>query len=411
MRMVFFSLRNFKKDGGGTIRMYGILNALAKSGKEIVFISNASNYENFDDSIKHIYIDYEVNAKQKAMLQGLLSVLPVQIVFFIFKPLFKKVKNTLEEAKITNGEVFFFEYLDNSVAYMLKKKGLIKSYINDIHGVTPIEFSYQMNTAKNINQYLTNWIKYKSSILLDKKVFNYGNGFIYASEKMKSFYDNINRNMILQKEYIIPNLLDEKVKKSKVDFQIKKNVQSTHKIDEEDFVFFFAGGYKPTSGVDDLIKAFYKVSSVKKNIKLILIGAGPLMSECKNLADDYSLNDKIIFIESIPYEQLITYQSFADVIVCPDKQNPYSNLIVHLKYFDSLASGKLVINGNFESVREINKDDFLSLTFDPSNVDSLKSVMLKCINDYDFLTEKYKNSKEYALSNLTYKSYVDKIDI
>lgn len=409
MRLVFFSLRNFQRDGGGSVRMYGILNALAKEGNEVVFISNAKNYQNFDDSIKHIYIDYEVSPGKKALFQGLLSIIPAQIVYFIFKTLFNKIEYSLEKANAQKGRVYFFEYMDNSIAYVLKKKRLISSYINDLHGVTPIEFSYQMKTATNYRKYIYFFLKYKSSLWLDKKVFNYGDGFIYASKAMKGYYDRFNKNTNHQENYIIPYVLDQNIKNNKIDQTELKRLQNLFKLEKKDFIFFFAGGYKPTAGVDNLIEAFNKVSITQENVKLILIGTGPYRKKCEQLVDKFSIKDRVIFIDSIPYENLIAYQNLANVIVCPDKQNPYSNLIVHLKYFDSLISSKLVINGHFESVKEINKDEFLSLTFEPSNVVSLYLTMQKCVYEYEELCQKYKSSRDYVLDNLTYKNFVNEV--
>ncbi len=50
MQYVFFSMRNFKRDGGGSIRMYGVLNALADRGHDVTFISNATTFVKFDSA-------------------------------------------------------------------------------------------------------------------------------------------------------------------------------------------------------------------------------------------------------------------------------------------------------------------------------------------------------------------------
>ena len=404
MRFVFFSMRDFTRDGGGSIRIYGILNALAAKGHQVIFISDAKRMNNFHHSITHRPLNQSFSNKQKAIFQLLLSFLPVSVVSLFYKRFVKNISAVLNEVIKNNEPVYFFEYLDNSIAYFLKKNKIIDSYINDIHGVAPIEFEMQVEIAKNLKSKLLNWFKCCSSKLLDKKVFNNGAGFVYTSNKMKEYYENTTFTKKEYKSYIIPNLLDSAFKRT-VNNDLKNELLKWFNIAENTFVFLFSGGYKPTSGVDDLIIVFKKLYVEYPNSKLILIGRGDIRNKCEELASD--MQNKIYFLDSIPYEELFTYQSIANVIVCPDKMNPYSNMIVHLKYFDALVSEKLVINGNFDSVKEINKNNFLSLSFDLSNINSLYQTMKNCIDNYDQLVVKYKDVNKYALEHLTYDAYID----
>ena len=75
-RFVFFSMNDFVNEGGGTIRMQGILNELAKSGQEVIFISNAENKDGFHPSIKHISIAYKFSRNDKRRFQFLLGLFP-----------------------------------------------------------------------------------------------------------------------------------------------------------------------------------------------------------------------------------------------------------------------------------------------------------------------------------------------
>jgi glycosyltransferase involved in cell wall biosynthesis len=403
-------MRNFKRDGGGSIRMYGLLNALADDGNEVIFISNAENYVKFHPNIKHIYINFDF--KDKARFQGLAAILPAKIVLKIYFNLFSKIEIALKCANLKNDEsekVIFCEYLDNSIAYILKKTGAIKSYINDLHGIATIEFKYQSDQQKNLFLKGLFFLKYLLSDALDRKVFGYGDGFIYASKSMKQFYEERYKKTINKKKFILPYFLSKNSCKNVPDKILQIKLRKQLDLNSNDFVFFFAGGYKPTAGVEDLICAFSKLSAINSNVKLILIGAGGNYNNCRSLVKKLTIENVVVFIEKVPYEELITYQSLADVIVCPDRFNPYSELIVHLKYFDSLISNKIVINSSFKSVKEINVDDFLSLSFEPSNQQSLFETMLHCNKHYDTLKEKYVGTKEFACSHLTYSDVIKQL--
>lgn len=407
MRFVFFSMRNFERQGGGTIRMYGVLNALADKGHEVVFVSNASNYEGFNPKISHIKIDANFSSIGKTIFQGLLGVLPVGIISIMFKKTLSKINVALEKASVGNNHVYFFEYLDNSLALVLKKNRKIFGYINDIHGVATIEFLYQMKNSTSLIQKIKFKLKYFVSNALDSRVFNNGDGFIYASEAMRNYFERCYPSVKNKLAYVVPNSLSIEAFNRTIDQELKTKLVENYNIDKHDFVFMFAGGYKPTAGVEDLIHSFSDLNKTYKNLRLILIGEGPSKDACLELIARLDLATRVTLIDGIPYSQLITYQSIANVIVCPDRENPYSNLIIHLKYLDALVSGKLVINGSFDSVMEINKDERLSINFEPSNQKSLCLAMKKCIDQYDFLTVRCFDNKKFASENLSYEACID----
>lgn len=408
-KFVFFSLRNFERDGGGSIRMYGILNALADKGNEVIFISNAKVKNKFHRNIKHIPVNFELGNKSKRILQGLASFLPPKLVLFIYRKLFKIIQQCVDEVVLDNETVYFFEYLDNTIGYLLKVKDDKYKYINDIHGVSTIEFQYQYQKTPNLLKKAVHYLKYLSSYYLDKKVFLNAEGFLYASNAMKNYYENMYGGIKEKKQYILPYLLGDVAGKNECNYALSQELQMNYNLSKNDFVIFFAGGYKPTSGVDDLVLAFSSLQKRYKNLKMILIGEGPFRNKCVNLVRQNHIEDKVVFINRVPYEDLACYQSLANVIICPDKQNSYSDLIVHLKYFDSLISGKLVINGSFISVQEVNKDEFLSLNFIPSDVNDLANTIEHVIVDYDELTEKYRDVKKYAFEKLTYSSLIHRL--
>ncbi len=409
MRFVFFSLRNFERDGGGSIRMYGILNSLAEKGNEVIFISNAKVKNKFHPAIKHKAINFEVSNKTKRILQGLTSFLPSTILFLIYLKLLKTIQKSIDDVIRANETVFFFEYLDNTIGYLLNSKNKRYTYINDIHGVSTIEFQYQYQKTTTLLKKRVYYFKYLLSYFLDKKVFLNASGFIYASNSMKGYYEGLYKEIKDKKHCILPYLSGNVIDGDTINILLSQKIKKEYNINENDFVLFFAGGYKPTAGVEDLIHAFNKLHEKYPNLKMILIGEGPTKNKCVNLIKEKQIENRIILIDRVPYEELITYQSLANVIICPDKQNPYSELIVHLKYFDSLSSGKLVINGGFKSVKEINKDEFLSLNFIPSEVKNLTQIIEKTIINYNELVDKYKSTKKYTLENLTYKSLINRL--
>ena len=406
MRFVFFSMNDFRNEGGGTIRMLGILNELAERGNEVVLISNTLKNDSFNQKIKHISIDHTFSRKNKRFFQGLMGIFPYWITNIFYKGFLEKLKIYSLE-KYSNENIYFFEYLDNSIGYWLFKNNVIKGYINDLHGVATLEFKFQSKLAKTTSDSIKFYFKYLVSNLLDRKVFNNAEGLIFASKTMKSFFEELYPLVTKKKNYILPYVLNSKSCLDIVDNNLKQTLIKGFEINDDQKVIFFAGSFKKTGGVPDLIEAFNRIIPEHKNIMLLLIGDGPTMEECIHLVSNYNLQEKIIFVGRIPYDELRTYQDLADVIVCPDKQNMYSELIIHVKYLDALVSGKIVVNGSFKSVLEINKNESLSINFIPSNTVSLSDALNRSLFNLEKLNEKYSSNKSFVCEKLTYKSFVE----
>ncbi len=407
MRFIFFSINDFTKHGGGVIRMTGVMNELIACGHEVILISNVKlqNATGLNSNIRIVNIDSIFSTRKKRAFQALLAVLPYYVINLIFKNFFKRMKVIFNS--YPNQSPIFFEYLDNSIGYWLFRNGLIDGYINDLHGIVPLEFKFQLRMAIGIRQKIVFYSKYINSIILDKKVFSNAAGFIFASKAMEDYLGSQYPSILTKKNVILSYLLSSDSNNKILNKELRCELIEKYSIKKSNIVILFSGIFKRTGGVPDLIEAFNNVSSAYDTAKLILVGDGTTFEECKELVSKYNLEKKVVFIGRTNYNDLVTYQDLADIIVCPDKQNIFSELIIHVKYLDALASGKIVINGSFKSVLEINVNESLSLNFIPSSVESLSNVLARSIKDCDALNEKYKTNKLFVVNHLTYKSNVE----
>ena len=401
--LIFFTLNDFNKDAGESVRIYGIVNGLIAAGENVTLISNATDYKMFKAGINHVNLGFAF--KHKKGFQASLGLLPAGIVYSLYKPLFKKIITALEAAGAIHKEVFFFDYLDNSIGYLLKEKKLIAGYINDIHGIANLEFEANIRNAINIKSRIINTAKLFLSKRLDRKVFSNAAGFIFGSNAMDKYFSGL-YPIQSAKRYIIPYVLDDKTTEQKIAPALKKALEEQYHIQQTDFVILFIGTYKNTSGVDNLISVFDKLCDLHRHLKLILVGDGPMKPKCDQLIAAGKWKEKIYTIDRIAYGDIVTYQSIAHVVVCPDDQNDFSEMIVHVKYFDALLSGKVVLNGSFSSVTEINVNDSLSVSFTPSSAASLFEKLHAIIENYSFYQDKYAHTRRYTIANLTYEKFI-----
>lgn len=401
---VFFTMNDFQKEGGGTIRMLGIINELAKIKEHIILISNIADRSKVHPNVKHIALDYVATREEKRRIQFRLGLFGPKKLNTKSKDLLKKLKTAFAHLD-QNSKFIFFEYLDNSIGYWLKMNGVIKGYTNDIHGIASNEFGFQAKKATSFSAKLLFRLKKLVSQKLDQKVFENTDGIFYASEAMYQYFTKLYPSLKLKKNYYLPYVLNHQNVKP-ANAEVIKKFKEDLKIEETDFVFLFAGAYKETGGIQDLISAFDMVAEKQSEAKLILVGDGPTFEDCKSLGKSIKNSGKIFFLGRQPYHYLASFQAIANVLVCPDRQNLFSELIVHVKYLDALVSGKLVINGSFKSILEINKEKELSLLFKPSDIDDLAEKMIHAIENEEVLKNKFHSSKEYTLQNLTYTNFI-----
>jgi len=396
----FFTLNDFLKDGGETIRIRGIANALTKQGQDVTLVSNVKNFDGFDSRIKHIDIGYLMNKRQKRVFQFLLSILPFFIMKIFYFRLFIHLNSLLEKNGMIGREIIFCGYLDNSIGYFLKRSGVSIIVLNDIHGIGPVEFKYKAN--HNVIQTVYNRLRYWSACKLDTKVFALVDGLIFVSKAMQDYFLGLYPQIHDKQRFIVRDGVSKAFCHQKIDATLLKNLQQKYTLQEADEVVFFAGNFKDLGGVLDLFEAFRIILTVRENTKMVLVGAGEYYQKLENMIRLAGLENKVILAGRVPYMHLKTYQQLADVIVCPDKKHPYSDLIPHIKYFDALASGKIVINGDFASIREINENDVLSVSFQPSNTDDLAKKIVYCLDNQVTLEQKYSFVKDFACKEFSY---------
>ena len=403
-KIVFFTMNDFRKEGGGTIRMLGIINELAKIHTDITLISNLEDHSKIAENVKTIALNTKFTPEDKRKFQFLLGV-------FGYKKLNKEFPQLLGELKRKfsafdeQTKIVFFEYLDNSIGYWLKKNKVISGYIDDIHGIASNEFDFQARKANSLKAKLLFRLKGKISQKVDRKVFENADGIIYASAAMDEYFKKLYPSLTNKKNYYLPYVLNNSNIKASQESIVEKFKKELH-LNAGNFVFLFAGAYKETGGIQDLIIAFDHVASEFPNSRLILVGDGPTFDDCKKIHNAAVNSDKIFMLGRQPYDYLSSFQELANVLVCPDRQNLFSDLIVHVKYLDALVSGKLVINGSFKSVVEINQNKELSLLFKPSDIEDLKLKMKETIINVELLNKKFAFSKDYTLENLTYTNFI-----
>ncbi len=118
-------------------------------------------------------------------------------------------------------------------------------------------------------------------------------------------------------------------------------IRNKYSIEENEIVLFFMGWLYSFSGLKEVAQELSKVEN--KKLKLMVLGKGELWETLQDLKKQSKLNDKIIIIDWIPYEEVPDYLAAADICILPAYKIDVMRNIVPIKMYEYMAAGKPVI--------------------------------------------------------------------
>ncbi|MGH1394500.1 MAG: hormogonium polysaccharide biosynthesis glycosyltransferase HpsO [Trichormus sp.] len=167
--------------------------------------------------------------------------------------------------------------------------------------------------AKNI--FFTWWnLPYELKLpvaLLEKYNLNHSHGIISGNQdgaeilKQRGYQGKIK---------VMPQLgVDETLFKP----QAQPELAAKLGITSDDFVVGFVGRFVPEKGIITLLKSLLILKD--KPWKLLLLGRGVLKEELVKLVAENNLQDRVIFVESVPHDEVANYINLMNTLVLPSE--------------------------------------------------------------------------------------------
>ncbi|MDG6998884.1 MAG: glycosyltransferase family 4 protein [Nitrososphaerota archaeon] len=186
---------------------------------------------------------------------------------------------------------------------------------------------------------------------------------ITVSESVKVALLRIrNRKMV-----VIPSAVS--LSEYATDQQIRREVRENLRIDEGAIVFGFVGRLSPEKNPTTLVNAFVRASNSRSDIRLLVVGTGPLENDLKSICKTNHIEDRVIFTGA--RRDVPSLLQAIDVYVIPSytEGSPLSLL-------EAMASGKAIIASNIPSIREVLDEESGALFINPSDVVGLEHAIL-----------------------------------
>ncbi len=159
-------------------------------------------------------------------------------------------------------------------------------------------------------------------------------------------------------------------------------------------IILFVGQLIVRKGIYDLIDSFASIATSEPNAFLVFIGYGPELGNLKDLVSKLNIQNRVIFINFVPNEELPRYYTASDIFVLPSYEETWG-IVVN----EAMACGlPVVVNEHVGSSHDLVRDGISGIVFKSGKTEELTRG-LRILLDNGVLRQKFsKNAKQIIRS-------------
>jgi glycosyltransferase involved in cell wall biosynthesis len=177
-------------------------------------------------------------------------------------------------------------------------------------------------------------------------------------------------------------------------------------------IIMYAGNFGRVQGLEVLIKGFADLQDKEqlKNWKVILIGTGAHETKLRNLISRSHLNEKVKILPPISRDKVMQKMASAGILFMNLKPDKVFELTIPSKVFDYMFAGRPILAGIVGEGKQILETTGGNLCFEPDNVESFKSVLMKVASKMPLFEKKASRNKEFVLTHYTREKSLMKLN-
>lgn len=211
------------------------------------------------------------------------------------------------------------------------------------------------------------------------------------------------------------NLLDAGIEEKKL---VRRN-WGTWGVDVEEFnpkrsgsepsygrMILFVGWLNEAKGVPYLLPAFKRVKKALPDVKLVIIGEGPLRGDIARFSRENNLEDDVITLGTVKNKDLPPYFRAAEVTVTPSVTTKKWREQIGMVNLQSMACGTPVVSTFSGAIPEYVKNNVTGILVAERDPDDLADAIIKLLKDDKLRDKLGANAREHAVENLDAKKNV-----
>ncbi len=129
----------------------------------------------------------------------------------------------------------------------------------------------------------------------------------------------------------------------------------------------FVGSFYDYEGLDHLIAAMPALVARRPNLRLLLVGGGPVEGARRAQAAASSARHAIRFVGRVPHGEVERYYGCIDLLVYPRRHMRLTDLVTPLKPLEAMAQRRLVAASDVGGHRELIRDGITGTLFAPDD--------------------------------------------
>jgi glycosyltransferase involved in cell wall biosynthesis len=261
-------------------------------------------------------------------------------------------------------------YHSNFISAFLPKKFYEKLFWNIRHAELNTQISKKMTIFLSIICGLISKIVPKKIIYCSEKSINFHEKFhFYSKNKTSLIYNGYN-----DETYFPITKLRSKFR--------KKN-----EINTSDIVIGFAGRYAKQKNINSMLYAFSKISKVKNNMYLCMVGRDMNYQnkELSNYINDLKINKKIFFLEK--QKSLIEFYNGIDFLILASHSESFPNVVA-----ESMLCSTPVLSSDAGCAKKIINN--FGFVMKNNDAQSIFKNLKRTINILKFKKKKWKSLKK-----------------
>ena len=253
--------------------------------------------------------------------------------------------------KFNNSITKYFKYFNCVKKFIIKENPdiIIASDLYSMIPISQIKKHHQAEIIYDSREIYTKLASLRNKPIIQKVWSYYEKKYIYLvdctlanaeidRDYLLKLYGNLNIKIVKNlpgNNFLNPNSI---------------NLKKMLCINEDDDILIYQGKFHEGRGIRFVIQCITKL----KNIALVLIGDGPMKIKYLETAKKYKVEDKLFFIDAVPYKQLGQFS--VDAYIGLSMIQPISKSYEHAlpnKLFEYAVSGLPMICSNLKAMAEM----------------------------------------------------------
>lgn len=173
-------------------------------------------------------------------------------------------------------------------------------------------------------------------------------------------------------------------------------------------VVAYIGTFAAFEGVRYLERALIDlIKSGRDDLAGFIAGEGPTYDECRRMAEEAGLKDRIVHPGRIPHSEVRSVYSIVDILAYPRDSQRITELVTPLKPLEAMAMEKSVIGSDVGGLKELITDDRTGLLHKHEDAGDLGQKIVKLADDPALRERLGKAGREYVVSSRQWRKIIE----